>query len=554
MIMQAGFHSSTACLRCAEQLRGSGGHLGRVRRPQLPAVLFGVYNVPGAAAKTYLGLFALQHRGQESAGIVVSDGKKIDSRKGMGLVTEVFSKRDLDALEGHIAVGHVRYSTTGSSRPQNIQPLVVDYSNGLVAVAHNGNLVNARTLRDEYEAYGSIFQTSTDSEIIVHLMARPENVGRKDQLAHSLNLIKGAYSFLFMTRDKLIGARDPQGFRPLILGRMQAEGNLGSIGEGYVLCSETCALDQVGAEFVREIEPGEIVTIDAEGLHSSIFADKEEIKPAHCIFEHVYFARPDSMIFGDDVHKVRIRLGEKLAEEHPAKADVVFAVPDSGNAGAIGYARKSGIPLDMGFIRNHYVGRSFIKPNQDERENVVAMKFNVVRSAVRGKRVVVVEDSLIRGTTAASESQAKNFAQGRRDRGPSADHLSAHAQRLLLRHRLSQQRRTGGGAPQIDPCDRRIPRRRFARLPERRRPARRCHAAQIALLHRLLDRKVSLGPDRCDGQVRDGAGRATAEMLKPWHGPLAHECKYSIPTGHKDTDLLFAFFQILMGQRPNATR
>jgi amidophosphoribosyltransferase len=361
--------------------------------------LFGVYNVPGAAAKTYLGLFALQHRGQESAGIAVSDGKKVRSKKAMGLVTEVFSKRDLDELEGHIAVGHVRYSTTGSSRPQNIQPLVIDYSNGLVAVAHNGNLVNARTLRDEYEAYGSIFQTSTDSEIIVHLMARPETVGRKDQLARSLNLIKGAYSFLFMTRDKLIGARDPQGFRPLILGKLHAEGNLGSIGEGYVLCSETCALDQVGAEFVREIEPGEIVTIDAEGVHSSIFAEKEEIKPAHCIFEHVYFARPDSMIFGDDVHNVRIRLGEKLAEEHPAKADVVFAVPDSGNAGAIGFARKSGIPLDMGFIRNHYVGRSFIKPNQDERENVVAMKFNVVRSAVRGKRVVVVEDSLIRGTT-----------------------------------------------------------------------------------------------------------------------------------------------------------
>ncbi len=361
--------------------------------------LFGVYNVPGAAAKTYLGLFALQHRGQESAGICVSDGKRVRSKKGMGLVTEVFNKNDLADLEGHMAIGHVRYSTTGSSRPQNIQPLVVDYSCGLIAVAHNGNLVNAKTLRDEYEAYGSIFQTSSDSEIIVHLMARPENVGRKDHLAHCLSLIKGAFSFLFMTRDKLIGARDPQGFRPLILGRIQSDGNLGSIGEGYVLCSETCALDQIGAEFVREIEPGEIVTIDAEGIHSSFFAKPEEIKPSHCVFEHVYFARPDSMIFGDDVHQVRIRLGERLAEERPANADVVFAVPDSGNAGAIGFSRKSGIPLDMGFIRNHYVGRSFIKPNQDERESAVAMKFNVVRSAVRGKRVVVVEDSLIRGTT-----------------------------------------------------------------------------------------------------------------------------------------------------------
>lgn len=361
--------------------------------------LFGVYNVPDAAAKTYLGLFALQHRGQESAGLVVSDGKKVRSKKGMGLVTEVFSKRDLAELEGHIAVGHVRYSTTGSSRPQNIQPLVVDYSNGLVAVAHNGNLVNARTLRDEYEAYGSIFQTSTDSEIIVHLMARPEHVGKIDHLAHCLRLIKGAYSFLFMTTDTLIGCRDPQGFRPLILGRMLAEGHLGTIGEGWVLCSETCALDQVGAEFVREVEPGEIVTIDAHGLRSSFFASPDEIKPAHCIFEHVYFARPDSMIFGDDVHQVRIRLGERLAVEKPAAADVVCAVPDSGNAAAIGYARRSGISLDMGLIRNHYVGRSFIKPQQTERETVVAMKFNVVRSAVRGKRVVVVEDSLIRGTT-----------------------------------------------------------------------------------------------------------------------------------------------------------
>ena len=372
--------------------------------------LFGAYNVPSAAAKTYLGLFALQHRGQESAGIVASDGRHVHSKKGMGLVTEVFSTRDLDELKGHIAVGHVRYSTTGSSRPQNIQPLVVDYSKGLLAVAHNGNLVNARKLRDEYEAYGSIFQTSSDSEIIVHLLSRPEHVGMKDQLAHCLKLIRGAFSFLFMTADKLIGARDPQGFRPLILGRMLAEDHLGSIGEGYIMCSETCALDQVGAEFVREIEPGEIVTIDAEGIHSSFFASGSEIKPAHCMFEHVYFARPDSMIFGDDVHEVRVKLGERLAEEHPAKADMVCALPDSGNAGAIGFSRRSGIPLDMGFIRNHYVGRSFMKPSQGERESVVAMKFNVVRSAVRGKRVVVVEDSLIRGTT--FRKQAKVLRDG----------------------------------------------------------------------------------------------------------------------------------------------
>ncbi len=367
--------------------------------------LFGVYNVPEAASKTYLGLFALQHRGQESAGIVVSDGKTIDSKKGMGLVTEVFSKAELAALRGHIAVGHVRYSTTGSSRPQNIQPLLIDYSHGSVAVAHNGNLVNAKRLRDEHEAYGSIFQTSTDSEVLLHIMARPENLGRQDHIAHCLRQLKGAYSLVIMTRSQLIGARDPQGFRPLILGRMASEPNLGQIGEGYVLCSETCALDQVGAEMIREIEPGEIVTIDAEGIRSSRIVPVEECKSSHCIFEHVYFARPDSHIFGDDVHAVRMKLGARLAEEHPVEADIVFAVPDSGNAGAIGYSRRSGIPLDMGFIRNHYVGRSFIKPNQHERENVVAMKFNVVRSAVRGKRVVVVEDSLVRGTTFKHQAQ-----------------------------------------------------------------------------------------------------------------------------------------------------
>jgi amidophosphoribosyltransferase len=375
--------------------------------------LFGVYNVPDAASKTYLGLFALQHRGQESAGLVVSDGKRLDSRKGMGLVTEVFSRSDLSALHGHIAVGHVRYSTTGSSRPQNIQPLVVDYSHGSVAVAHNGNLVNAKRLRDELEAYGSIFQTSTDSEVVLHLMARPENLGRPDHIAHCLRQMKGAYSLIIMTRNKLIGARDPQGFRPLILGRMAGEANLGQIGEGYILCSETCALDQVGAEMIRELEPGEMITIDSDGVQSELIVPAEEIKPAHCIFEHVYFARPDSLIFGDEVHAVRIKLGERLAEEHPVAADIVFAVPDSGNAGAIGYSRRSNIPLDMGFIRNHYVGRSFIKPNQHERENVVAMKFNVVRSAVRDKRVVVVEDSLVRGTTFKKQAQILRSAGAR---------------------------------------------------------------------------------------------------------------------------------------------
>lgn len=379
--------------------------------------IFGIYNAPDASARAYLGLFALQHRGQESAGIVTSDGKTFKFKKGMGLVTEVFSKSELDAMDGHMAVGHVRYSTTGSSRPQNIQPLTVDYSGGALAVAHNGNLVNAQKLRQELEAEGSIFQTTSDSETILHLMALPEVAGKKDQLAQCLRKLKGAFSFVFMTNKKLIGARDPNGFRPLILGRLRGDAQFANIGDSYVLCSETAALDQVGAELIREIEPGEIVEIGADGITSSFFATGSEVKPAHCIFEHVYFARPDSMIFGDEVHQVRIRLGMRLAEEQGVPADVVFSVPDSGNAGAIGYSRKSGIPYDLGFIRNHYVGRSFIKPNQHERESVVAMKFNVVRSAVRGKRVVVVEDSLIRGTT--FRKQAKIL----RDAGAKEVHL-----------------------------------------------------------------------------------------------------------------------------------
>lgn len=361
--------------------------------------LFGVYNVQHAAAVTSLGMFAVQHRGEESAGIAASDGRKITSKKGMGLVTEVFTQNVLDQLPGHIAVGHVRYSTTGSSRVVNIQPLVIDCSHGLIAVAHNGNLVNARTLRDEFEAYGSIFQTSTDSEIIVHLLAHRKQRNLIPALQKCLRRIKGAFSFLFMTRDSLIAARDPQGFRPLVLGRIRQPGQLANIREGFAFASETCALDQVGAVYEREVEPGEILQINTDGLHSTHYMEPDEVKPAHCIFEHVYFARPDSTIFGDSVHDVRIRLGEQLAEEQPADADVVFPVPDSGNSAAIGYSRRSGISYDVGFIRNHYVGRSFIKPQQIERESMVNLKTNAVRSVVDGKRVVVVDDSLVRGTT-----------------------------------------------------------------------------------------------------------------------------------------------------------
>lgn len=352
--------------------------------------LMGVYGVKDAAVLSWLGLHALQHRGQESAGIVASDGSKIRSRKGMGLLPQAIAADELQSLPGHIAIGHVRYSTTGASKPQNIQPLVIDYSEGLIAIAHNGNLVNARGLRDEYEAHGSIFQTSTDSEIIVHIMARPDNVARKNNIGYSLNTVKGAYCFLFMREDSLVAARDPQGFRPLCIGRLE---------EGYVVASESVAFDLIGADFIREVEPGEMITIDEDGLRSEFFAPEEERRASHCIFEQIYFARPDSNIFGENVHQVRMRLGEILAEETMVEADIVVAIPDSGYSAALGYCRASGLPLDRGLIRNHYVGRTFLHPVQRQRVRAVSLKHNVVPAVVKGKRVVLVDDSLIRGTT-----------------------------------------------------------------------------------------------------------------------------------------------------------
>lgn len=352
--------------------------------------IVGVYGVSEAAAVTYLALHALQHRGQESAGIVVSDGQKIRSRKAMGLLANAIRPKHLDQLPGHLAIGHVRYSTTGSSKPQNIQPLVVDYSEGLIAVAHNGNLVNARILRDEYEAYGSIFQTSTDSEIIVHLLAKPSHVGRADNIGHCLNHLRGAYCFVFLRENAVIAARDPQGFRPLALGRL---------GDGFIVASETVAFDLVGAEYIRDIEPGEMVTLDSRGLTAERFAPSERIRPAHCIFEHIYFARPDSCIFGENVHCVRHRLGQALARETHVPADMVVAIPDSGYSAALGYCHASGLPLDRGLIRNHYVGRTFLAPVQSQRVRAVNMKHNAVPDVVRGKRIILVDDSLIRGTT-----------------------------------------------------------------------------------------------------------------------------------------------------------
>ncbi|MBL7224228.1 MAG: amidophosphoribosyltransferase [Candidatus Brocadiae bacterium] len=350
--------------------------------------LFGTYGCDGAAQKAYLGLFALQHRGEESAGIVVSDDRKIRSRKGMGLLTDVIDADDFTELPGHMAIGHVRYSTTGSPKPQNVQPLVIEYSQGLVAVAHNGTLTNAYRLRRQYEARGSIFQTSTDSEVIVHLMADPEYLGKPDHVARCLAQLEGAFSFLIMTKRRLIAARDRHGFRPL---------SLGDLDGAPVVASETCAFDLLGARYVRDIEPGEMITIDERGVVSERFCPPDQVKKAHCIFEHIYFARPDSRIFGENCQLVRTRLGEILAREHPVDADVVMPLPDSGNPAALGFAHESGIPFQFGVIRNHYVGRTFIQPRS--RSFSVRVKLNVIADIVRGKRVVVVDDSIVRGTT-----------------------------------------------------------------------------------------------------------------------------------------------------------
>lgn len=353
--------------------------------------VFGIFNHPKAAALTYLGLFALQHRGEEAAGICTSDGENLNLYKNVGLVGEVFDEDILARLKGNSAIGHTRYSTTGSSNLTNAQPYRVSYSRGQVAIAHNGNLVNAQILRDELEAYGSIFGSTMDSEILVHLMAKPSYRTREEAVLESVQRVEGAYSIVLLTETQLFGIRDPRGFRPLALGRL---------GDSYVLASETCAFDLIEAEFVREVEPGEVVVIDEHGLKSYFPFKDSGIQPAHCIFEHVYFARPDSIVFGDNVGIVREQLGRHLAKEQPASADIVIPVPDSGNFAAIGYAKESGIPLAHGFTRNHYVGRTFINPSQAVRSLRVKIKLNPIRRMIEGRRVVVVDDSIVRGNTA----------------------------------------------------------------------------------------------------------------------------------------------------------
>ena len=350
--------------------------------------IFGVYGNSDAAKLTYFGLYALQHRGQESAGIAVSDGCQVREYKHMGLVSEVFKEETLKALHGSLAIGHVRYSTTGSSLLVNAQPFVVFLNNEHYGIAHNGNLVNALKLRRDLEAQGAIFQTTMDTEIVLHLMARELKLGLEEALVRALRQVEGAYSFVMCTKDKLIGIRDPRGYRPLCLGELNGS---------YVLASETCALDLIEATYIRDIAPGEILIIDKNGLRSMHpFA---EVRPAQCIFEFIYFARPDSSIFGQNVYLCRKRLGHILGRENKFDADLVMPFPDSGNYAALGFAEASGIPLEMGVIRNHYVGRTFIQPSQAMRDFAVRIKLNPVRELLRGKRVVLVEDSIIRGTT-----------------------------------------------------------------------------------------------------------------------------------------------------------
>ena len=350
--------------------------------------VFAVRGHPEAAKLTYLGLHALQHRGQESAGIAASDGDKIGSYKGMGHVAEVFTEEVINTLKGDSAIGHTRYSTAGDTDLKNAQPLVVSCQKGQVALAHNGNLVNAPSLRKELESRGDIFQTTSDSEVILHYFARSKHTGIPEATADALDRVVGAYSLVMLFKDCVLAVRDPRGFRPLCLGKLDG---------AYVAASETCAFDLINARYVREIEPGEMVILDGSGISSLRFAPPAPL--SQCIFEHVYFSRPDSVIFGRPVQKSREMLGRLLAREHPAQADLVVPVPDSGVAAAIGYAEESGIPLRFGLIRSHYVGRTFIEPTQAIRDFGVKLKLNPVRSLLEGKRVVLVDDSIIRGTT-----------------------------------------------------------------------------------------------------------------------------------------------------------
>jgi amidophosphoribosyltransferase len=373
--------------------------------------VFGVFGHPEAANLTYLGLYALQHRGQESAGIVSSDSTDLYPYKAMGKVEEIFTPAVLAKLPGPSAIGHTRYSTAGDKALLNAQPIMIDCNKGKIAVAHNGNLTNAAEWRRKLEHRGSIFQTNSDTEVIVHLIARSQARNFSGALGDALNQVEGAYSLLVLTPDELYAVRDPRGFRPLVLGKVSSPGG----PDAWVAASETCAFDLLNAQYVREVEPGEMVRISKSGIESVRFSPEKSHQ--YCIFEHVYFSRPDSIIFSRSVNHSREMLGRLLAKEHPVEADMVVPIPDSGVPAAIGYALESGIPFRMGLIRNHYIGRTFIEPSQAIRNFGVKLKLNPVRELVAGKRVVLVDDSIVRGTT------SRKLVRMMREAGASEVHM-----------------------------------------------------------------------------------------------------------------------------------
>jgi amidophosphoribosyltransferase len=369
--------------------------------------IVGIYGDPRAAEQAYLGLYALQHRGQESAGIAATDGSCVEHHKGLGLVWSVFADAAvMPRLNGHAAIGHNRYSTRGGSTLVNAQPLVIECRTGTITVAHNGTITNASQLRKEMQDTGSIFQTTSDSEIVLHLVARSREADVEEAVMDAMKKLVGAYCFVFLTRDKLIAARDPQGFRPL---------NLGRHGDTWMVASESCAFDIMGAEYLRSMEPGEVLVMDRSGIRSRRLPEAR--RKSFCIFEHIYFSRPDSLIFSEKVDKIRRMLGKRLAEDSPAEADIVIAVPDSGNTAALGFARVSGLRYEIGLIRNHYVGRTFIAPHQDKRKLDVKVKLNPVTGVLDGRRVVLVDDSIVRGTT------MRQIVQLLRDKGAREVHV-----------------------------------------------------------------------------------------------------------------------------------
>jgi amidophosphoribosyltransferase len=354
-----------------------------------------LYGHPEASKLAYLSLYALQHRGQESAGIAASDGEKLQLHKSMGLVSDIFNADVLSRLPGSLAIGHTRYSTTGDSALLNAQPIMVECNKGKIALAHNGNITNALEIRGQLEQAGSIFQTTSDTEVIVHLIARSREQTLADAMADSLRRLEGAFSLVMLTPDRVFAARDPRGFRPLVMGRIP--GQAAHRADTIVFASETCAFDLVGANYEREVKPGELVIVGAEGVHSRFYAAQQP--QSSCIFEHVYFSRPDSLVFGRAVQQTRDAMGRQLAKESPVDADIVVPVPDSGVTAAMGFSHESGIPLQFGLIRNHYVGRTFIEPEQRVRDFGVKLKLNPVRCVLEGRKVVLIDDSIVRGTT-----------------------------------------------------------------------------------------------------------------------------------------------------------